>query len=626
MSTFPITEFPSSHRRVSSVVQIGDIPMGGTFPIRLQSMTNTPTHDTRATVDQCKRIIDAGADYVRITTPTIQDAENLAAIKKLLHKEGYTNPLVADVHFNPIVAEVAARIVEKVRINPGNYIDKKKFEQLEYTDQEYTLEIERIHERVLPLLNICKEYGTAIRIGVNHGSLSDRIMSRYGDTPEGMAESAMEFLRVFEAEGFRKTVISMKSSNTRVMALSTRLLIKKMEAEQMHYPVHLGVTEAGEGEDGIIKSCVGIGTLLADGIGDTIRVSLTGNPEQEIPVAQSLVDYFSIRITSQQALQVEEKPLDLKLDYQKVPTNTIENIGGGNIPIVISDWPGEEHVDQKAAIPDYFYFYDHGQPLTLPETYQYLTSMKRWFVSYKSLPNFYPVFTDAEYTFYGEKSETLNFVILSASDLSPKLVEALKKATRTVIIIETFHKNGLGEERFLLNKLVELEIHLPIIINRNYSEDTLCALQVKGASDIGPLFIDGFGDGIWLRNAGNIPDESVTSIAFGILQASRVRTTKTEYISCPSCGRTLFDLTATIARIKERTSHLKHLKIGIMGCIVNGPGEMADADYGYVGAGPGKITLYKKKEVIKRGLSEEDAVNELIALIKENGDWYDPTK
>lgn len=621
-----IPDFVNNQRRFSSVVKVGDIPMGGNYPIRLQSMTNTPTHDTRATVDQCKRIIDAGADYVRITTPTIQDAENLAAIKSLLRKEGYTNPLVADVHFNPIVAEVAARIVEKVRINPGNYIDKKKFEHLEYTDKEYQLEVERIHERVLTLLTICKEHGTAIRIGVNHGSLSDRIMSRYGDTPEGMAESAMEFLRVFEAEGFLQTVISMKSSNTRVMSQSTRLLIKKMEVEQMHYPVHLGVTEAGEGEDGIIKSCVGIGTLLADGIGDTIRVSLTGDPEQEIPVAKSLVDYFSVRFSPQQVTGVDERPLDLKLDYLKVPTESIENIGGKNIPIVIADWPGEEHVDQQAAIPDYFYFYDHGQPLTPPTTYKYLTSMKRWFVSYKSYPNFYPVYTDAEYAFYGEKSETLNFVLISASDLGPKLVDALRIAQKTIIIIETFHKNGLAEERFLLDKLIELNIHLPIIINRNYSEDDLCSFQVKGSSDIGPLFIDGFGDGIWLRNAGAIPAESAISIAFGILQASRVRTTKTEYISCPSCGRTLFDLTATIARIKEKTSHLKHLKIGIMGCIVNGPGEMADADYGYVGAGPGKVTLYKKKEVIKRGLTEDDAVNELIALIKENGDWHEPPK
>jgi (E)-4-hydroxy-3-methylbut-2-enyl-diphosphate synthase len=623
MSTFPIIELSNNQRRISSIVQIGDVPMGGHYPIRLQSMTNTPTHKVLATVEQCKRIIDAGADYVRITTPTIQDAENLAEIKKILRQSGYTNPLVADVHFNPKVAETAARIVEKVRINPGNYIDKKKFEQLEFTDLEYKQELERIHEHVLPLLKICKQYGTAIRIGVNHGSLSDRIMSRYGDTPEGMAESAMEFLRVFEIEGFRQTVISMKSSNTRVMAQSTRLLVKKMLAENMHYPLHLGVTEAGEGEDGIIKSAVGIGALLADGIGDTIRVSLTGDPEQEIPVARALADYFEARYMPQNSANIEGLP-HFKLDYHKSKSETIENIGGKNVPVVIADWPGEGPADQQSLFPDYFYFYDHGQKLTLPGTYKYLTSMKRWFVSYKTEPNYFPIYTDAEFAFYGEKSEQLNFVILSAQDLRPKLVEVLKAAKKTVIIIETFHKNGLAEQQFLLDQLTELGIEAPVIINRNYSEDDLCNFQVKSASDTGSLFIDGFGDGIWLRNADNIEYPNLVSAAFGILQASRVRTFKTEYISCPSCGRTLFDLTSTIAKIRERTSHLKHLKIGIMGCIVNGPGEMADADYGYVGAGPNKITLYKNKEVIKRSIPEGDAVNELITLIKDNGDWYDP--
>ena len=623
MSTFPIIELSNNQRRISSIVQVGDIPMGGSYPIRLQSMTNTPTFDTLATVEQCKRIIDAGADYVRITTPAVQDAENLAEIKKLLRQVGYTNPLVADVHFNPRVAEVAARIVEKVRINPGNYIDKKKFEHLDYTDDEYQLELEKIHERVLPLLKICKEYGTAIRIGVNHGSLSDRIMSRYGDTPDGMAESAMEFLRVFEAEGFSQTVISMKSSNTRVMAHSTRLLVKKMFEEKMNYPIHLGVTEAGEGEDGIIKSSVGIGALLADGIGDTIRVSLTGDPEQEIPVARALVDYFSVRYSPQNTANIEGLA-HLKLDYQKAKTEPLENIGGRNIPVVLADWPCEDEVKNHPLTPDYFYFYDQGQKLTLPDAYKYLTSMRRWFVSYKTEPNYFPVFTDAEFAFYGEKSEQLNFVLLSAQDLRPNLEEMLRSARKTVIIIETFHKNGLAEQRFLLEKLKEWGVTLPVIINRNYSEDDLCNFQVKSASDAGSLFIDGSGDGIYLRNAGNIGYSNIISASFGILQASRVRTSKTEYISCPSCGRTLFDLTSTIAKIREKTSHLKHLKIGIMGCIVNGPGEMADADYGYVGAGPGKITLYKNKDVIKKGLSEEDAVNELIAIIKENGDWYDP--
>lgn len=604
-------------RRIASVVNIGNIPMGGTYPVRLQSMTNTPTHDTIGTAEQCKRIIDAGADYVRITTPTIADAENLANIKKLLHNSGYTNPLVADVHFNPKVAEIAARIVEKVRINPGNYADKKRFEQIEFSDQEYVLELERVHEKVLPLLNICKEYGTAIRIGVNHGSLSDRIMGRYGDTPEGMAESALEFLRIFEAEGFRQMVISMKSSNTRVMVESTRLLVRKMIGENMHYPLHLGVTEAGEGEDGIIKSAVGIGALLAEGIGETIRVSLTGDPEQEIPVARNIVNYFSKRQAPASETNIQE--IIPEHGIEKKIRNQVGIVGGKNLPVVIADWHNNPAPTQK---PDFYYFLDRVK-IDLPKDNIYITSMKSWFVNYKGSSNVFPLYTDAEFTFYGEKSEHLNFVLVSAQDLNPNLLFALETARRTVLIVETFHVNGSAEQHYLLEKLNEHGVKAPVIINRNYSEDDVCSFRVKSASDTGPLFIDGFGDGLWLRNAGNISREDIISASFGILQASRVRTTKTEYISCPSCGRTLFDLTTTISKIREKTSHLTHLKIGIMGCIVNGPGEMADADYGYVGAGPGKITLYKGKEVIKRNIPEENAVDELIALIKENGDWVD---
>jgi (E)-4-hydroxy-3-methylbut-2-enyl-diphosphate synthase len=614
----------SYSRRYTSTVHIGDIPMGSEFPIRIQSMTNTPTLDTKATVEQCKLIFDAGADYVRITTPAVRDAENLELIKKALHAAGYKKPLIADVHFNPAVAEVAARIVEKVRINPGNYVDRKKFETLEYTNQEYLLELERIHERVLPLLRICKEFGTALRIGVNHGSLSDRIMSRYGDTPEGMAESAMEFLRIFESEGFTQTVVSMKSSNTRVMVYSTRLLVKKMFDEGMYYPVHLGVTEAGEGEDGRIKSAVGIGTLLADGIGDTIRVSLTETPEAEIPVAAKLVNYFVL--PSQQPDQEYQIQTQKELEFRKKESFPIANFGGNNLPAVISDLVNDGSILQNnAPVPDYFYFFDHGEKISLNPNYQYITSMKRWFVSYKNEPNCFPLMTDAEFVFYGEKSEKLNFVTVSATDLRPGLIDALKSSQKTVIIIETFNADGLGiqEQTKLMLCLKEYEIEKPVIINRNYSEDDLCTLQIKASSDIGSHFINGFGDGIWLRNAGNISQTHILSAAFGILQASRVRTTKTEYISCPSCGRTLFDLTATTAKIRTKTAHLKHLKIGIMGCIVNGPGEMADADYGYVGTGPGKITLYKKKEVIKRNIPEAKAVDELIELIKLNGDWID---
>jgi (E)-4-hydroxy-3-methylbut-2-enyl-diphosphate synthase len=609
-------------RRPTTIVKIGDIPLGGDFPIRIQSMTNTPTLDTKATVEQCKRIFDAGADFVRITTPAVRDAENLAEIRKLLHAVGYKRPLVADVHFNPNVAEVAARFVEKVRINPGNYADKKKFEHFDYTDKEYLLELERVYGRLLPLIKICKEYGTAIRIGVNHGSLSDRIMSRYGDTPEGMAESAMEFLRVFESEGFKQTVISMKSSNTRIMVYSTRLLIEKMVQEGMQYPIHLGVTEAGEGEDGRIKSAVGIGTLLSEGIGDTVRVSLTEEPEAEIPVAQVLVNYFSLRNEARISAPAHIQPL-VKTDYIKSESHSIANIGGNNVPVVIADWveSNKNLCMDKALLPDYFYFFDNGEKLELPGNYKYITSMKRWFVSYKTETNVFPLLTDAEFVFYGEKSETLNFVMVSLPDLRPEFFEAISKATKTILIVETFNKNGIAEQKVFFYTLQSKGIKVPVIINRNYSEDDIPTLQLKGSADTGPMFIDGFGDGIWLRNAVKIAANNIISLAYGILQASRVRTSKTEYISCPSCGRTLFDLTSTTAKIRTRTSHLKHLKIGIMGCIVNGPGEMADADYGYVGTGPGKVTLYKKKEVIKRNIPESNAVEELIQLIKDNGDW-----
>jgi (E)-4-hydroxy-3-methylbut-2-enyl-diphosphate synthase len=561
-------------RRQTAVVNIGDKPMGGHYPIRLQSMTNTSTLDTHATVEQCKRIIDAGADYVRITTPAVRDAENLANIKKQLHNSGYTNPLVADVHFNPHVAEMAARIVEKVRINPGNYIDKKKFEQIEFTDQEYKLELERLHERVLPLLKICREYGTAIRIGVNHGSLSDRIMSHYGDTPEGMVESAMEFLRIFETEGFRQTVISMKSSNTRVMVYSTRLLVKKMLDEGMQYPIHLGVTEAGEGEDGIIKSSIGIGTLLADGIGETIRVSLTGDPEQEIPVARSIVDYFAMR-QGQQPIQ-SDLPLNYNpFEYNRKPSIEVGKIGGNQqTKIIVNLTTNKTITKSEVAIEDY--------------------------------------------TLTAEKDvHTFNFNEIDKSFGS-------KSDTDKILIINSKHSNILGEVRQILAQLQNVGNNQPVIIKRKYSEANKNALQIKAACDFGPLLIDGFADGIWIENeSDNIDSKQVYQLGLDLLQAARLRMSKTEYISCPSCGRTLFDLTSTIAKIRERTSHLKHLKIAIMGCIVNGPGEMADADYGYVGTGPEKITLYKNKEVIKRNIAEKDAVDELIDLIKINGDWID---
>jgi (E)-4-hydroxy-3-methylbut-2-enyl-diphosphate synthase len=563
-------------RRVATIVNIGDTHMGGDYPIRLQSMTNTPTLDTKATVEQCKRIIDAGADYIRITTPAQRDAENLAEIKKQLRKSGYRTPLVADVHFNPNVAETAARIVEKVRINPGNYIDKKKFEQLTYTDREYKLELERIRDRVLPLLNICKEHGTALRIGVNHGSLSDRIMSRYGDTPEGMAESAMEFLRIFENEGFRQTVISMKSSNTRVMVYSTRLLIKKMNDEGMNYPVHLGVTEAGEGEDGIIKSAAGIGTLLADGIGETIRVSLTGDPEQEIPVARSIVNYLSLR-KNHHPIKSEFPFQHNPFEYNRRQSSETGKAGGtNNIKIIVNMASGKSNTMPDIAVEDYA-INDNSDNVTR---------------------NFKEVNTDTP---------------------------ALNNDPSKILIINSNHPNLPGEVRQVLACLQNTGNKQPVFVKKKYEEKTIESLQIKAACDFGPLLIDGLADGIWIENNNDyIDNTSIYRLDLNLLQATRIRNSKTEYISCPSCGRTLFDLTATIAKIKQRTMHLKHLKIAIMGCIVNGPGEMADADYGYVGTGAGNITLYKNKEVVKRNIAEEKAVDELVDLIKANGDWIEP--
>lgn len=561
-------------RRICPVVNIGDIPLGGDYPIRIQSMINTPTMDTKASVEQCKRLIDAGSDYVRITTPSIREAENLAKIKSNLREAGYKNPLVADVHFNPYVAEVAARLVEKVRINPGNYIDKKHFKNIEYNEFEYKQELEKVHKRVLPLLQICKEYGTAIRIGVNHGSLSDRIMSRYGDTPEGMVESALEFLRIFVAEGFHQTVISMKSSNTKVMVQSTRLLVKKMLDENLSYPVHLGVTEAGEGEDGIIKSAVGIGTLLSEGIGETIRVSLTGNPEQEIPVAKEIVKNFTQRqnhppIGSKHSLKITLS------EPQKQKRFPIGKVGGSFLPVIV--------------------IHNLNPDLLLKEDVCYSGEA-------------------AELEFPFEYINLKNAALLNINQITNK-----------VLVVMSEHIHFTGEIRAILAVLQDKELPNPIIIHRRYHEYSLENLQIKASCDFGPLLIDGLADGIWIENEGSAIDPAaIYQLSLNLLQASRLRMSKTEYISCPSCGRTQFDLTTTLTNIRKHTSHLKHLKIGVMGCIVNGPGEMADADYGYVGSGPGRITLYRNKEVIRKNINENIAVSELVDLIKANGDWTEP--
>jgi (E)-4-hydroxy-3-methylbut-2-enyl-diphosphate synthase len=604
-------------------VNIGGVFMGSNFPIRIQSMVNTPTMDTAATVGQCKSIINAGADYVRITAPGILEAENLANIKSELLKQGYKTPLIADIHFNPKAAEIAAAIVEKVRINPGNYTDKKRFEQLDFTEKEYNLEIEKIHEKLLPLLKICKDHGTAIRIGVNHGSLSDRLISRYGDTPLGMVESAMEFLRICNNENFHNLVVSLKASNVRIMVQANRLLVNKMIAAGFIYPIHLGVTEAGDGEDGRIKSALGIGALLADGIGDTIRVSLTEDPEAEIPVARQLVSMFKGRKESQ---PIPSFNPDLKnpFEYEKRKSSDVKNIGGNNVPIVIADFDFKNSdIESKHDIAEYFYLNTGLDYNKLPDNFNYILNLHDWWKFAREKSNVFPFYTDAEFSFYGPKHAKLNFVIVSNQDDIEKLQEAISGKTNVVLILETFNSNGFADQRSFFYQLMKRKISVPVIINRNYVEDSLAEFQIKSASDLGGLFIDGFGDGIWIRNAISLKYSDIVSTSLGILQASRVRTSKTEYISCPSCGRTLFDLQSVTSEIKQRTGHLKHLKIGIMGCIVNGPGEMADADYGYVGAAAGRVTLYKGKQVIKKNLPSENAVDELIDLIKEKGDWID---
>lgn len=626
LNSYKYCESLTQYKRFKTrVVNIGHIAIGGDNPIRVQTMTTTNTLDTRATVEQCIRCIEAGAEYIRITAPGVREAENLANIKASLNHQGFFTPLIADIHFNPKAAEIAAQIVEKVRINPGNYVDTKKFEIIEYTDEQYQDELKRIHERLVPLIEICKKNNTAMRIGVNHGSLSDRTLSRYGDTPMGMTEAALEFINICRAEDYHQLVISLKSSNTRVMVLAYRTLVAKMMELGFDYPLHLGVTEAGDGEDGRIKSSVGIGALLADGIGDTVRVSLTEEPEEEIPVATKIVNYFQNRENTE-PIQPVEINLKNPFEYSKRDSISIGNIGGKNHPVVVLDYLPETINNQVKPIiePDYYYLNSIGQKLDIPAEYKYIVNLKDWVLYYQENPNIYPLFTAAEYLFYGEKSNSRNFVIFSADELKPEFLEKIKKSAKTIGIIETFHKNGLADQRALFYHLIENKINTPIIINRNYIEDEDAAFQIKSACDIGTLLVEGFGDGIWIRNSGIVSPDAVGSTSFGILQASRVRSTKTEYISCPSCGRTLFDLQSTTSGIKSRTSHLKHLKIGIMGCIVNGPGEMADADYGYVGAGPGKITLYKGKEVIKRGVETDQAVDELINLIKENGDWVEP--
>lgn len=628
-------------RRKSRPVDIGGVGVGGDNPIRIQSMTTIDTMDTEGSIEQSIRMIKAGCEYVRITAPSIKEAQNLENIRKGLKARGYDVPLIADIHFTPNAAELAARLVQKVRINPGNYADKKRFEQIDYTDSAYEAELDRIREKFSPLVRICKEYGTAMRIGTNHGSLSDRIMSRYGDTPLGMVESALEFLRICEDLNFYNIVLSMKSSNPQVMVQAYRLLVQKLDEEGFQpYPLHLGVTEAGDGEDGRIKSSVGIGTLLEDGLGDTIRVSLTEEPEAEIPVAQTLASRYDHRANHEAIPEITNYPIN-PFAYSKREVRSVQNIGGTNVPRVMADFSGREKITAASlfavgyqySVPldkwnitdmacDYVFLGDNVADFEIPGTLGLVYNYSTW-LNYKDKPRTYPFINHNDYRNHGVRSEQLNFVYATLKDLDAKLISMLNADPTAVLVIDTYNKHGMAEQRRLFVELINNKCDVPVIIGRAYADLSVEQLQLYSATDLGGLLLDGLGDGVFIaaQNCGG--DKVVNETAFNILQATRTRISKTEYISCPSCGRTLFDLQETTAKIRSRTNHLKGVKIGIMGCIVNGPGEMADADYGYVGSGPGRITLYRGKEVVKRNVPSAQAVDELIGLIREDGVWIE---
>lgn len=613
-------DFFNYKRRPTVDVHVGNIVMGGNFPVVVQTMTSTNTLDTEASVAQCERIIAAGADLIRLTTQGVREANNLREIRRQLRDRGYGTPLSADIHFNPRAAEVAATIAEKVRINPGNFVDKQKtFAELVYTDEEYAKELEKIRSKVIPFLRICKEHGTAVRIGVNHGSLSDRIMSRYGDTPEGMVESCMEYLRIAVEEDFTDIVISMKASNTLLMTKAVRLLVATMDKEGIHFPLHLGVTEAGDGEDGRMKSAVGIGALLSDGLGDTIRVSLSEDPEAEVPVARKLVDYVAQR-DGHPHIKADLYPGFSPFSTERRETDAVWNIGGEHLPVVVSD---RSKIDDMSInphfIPDYIYV-GSRVPDNFPKGMKSIVDYDAW---EERIDN-YPLFTVENIDKMENCTTAVKFLRISYPDLSENVIRILKNDPKVVVILTTNHLNGVGEQRAFFHALLNAECRVPVILQRNYMEDVAEDIQVKAGVDFGTVLLDGFGNGIMMSNEGKIDIVNLDAYAFGILQAARVRTSKTEFISCPSCGRTLFDLQTTVALIKKHFSHLKHLKIGVMGCIVNGPGEMADADYGYVGAEHGKISLYRKKELVEKNIPQAEAVEHLIQLIKDHGDWIEP--
>ena len=629
-------------RFVTREIQIGNLKIGGNHPIRPQSMTTTDTMDTEGSVAQSIRMIDAGCELVRLTAPSKKEAENLGVIRHELAKKGYETPLVADIHFTPNAAEIAAKLIQKVRVNPGNYADKKKFEEIDFTEESYAEELKRIEEKFTPLVHICKEHGTAMRIGTNHGSLSDRILSRFGDTPEGMVESAMEFLRICRKNDYHELVISMKASNTLVMVQAYRLLVQRMLEEDMNYPLHLGVTEAGDGEDGRIKSAVGIGALLEDGIGDTIRVSLTEDPEFEIPVAQKLIQKFNSKkenYTVENNFNLTYNPFE----YSRRKTVSINNIGEKNVPIVFADLSQKKPIlpanffgfGYNYSVPldkwnlqdlaaDYVFLGDQQLDFEIPGTLGAVFNYQNWKLNFSTKNHCHPFITWQEYkTIEGKE---LNLIPLKFIEISEKEIETceLKEIENSVFVIKSTFKNKTQVYRMIRCYMDENMISNPVVLNYTSDETDLETFQLNISSDAGNQFLDGFGDGIWIQ--GPHSTQIINSLSFGILQATRTRISKTEYISCPSCGRTLFDLQETTAKIRQRTSHLKGIKIGIMGCIVNGPGEMADADYGYVGTGPGKIHLYKEKEVVRKNVSEEEAVDALIDLIKEHGDWVEVTQ
>ena len=606
-------------RRSSSPVQVGDLQLGGDAPIRIQSMTTTNTNDTEACVEQAEKIIKAGGELVRLTTQGRREAENLKNINAQLRADGFNTPLVADVHFNANVADVAALYAEKVRVNPGNYVDPARvFKKIEYTDAEYADELKKLEDHFVPFLNICKEHHTAVRIGVNHGSLSDRIMSRYGDTPEGIVESCMEFLRICKKEQFDNVVISIKASNTVIMVRTVRLLVDEMDRNDMHYPLHLGVTEAGEGEDGRIKSAVGIGALLADGIGDTIRVSLIEEPEAEIPVARHLVDYI-IKREGHLMVPATASPDFDWLRPERRKTRAAGGIGGSNVPVVIASLPnGQTSADvdfSTDTTPDYIYC-GSSLPANRKEGQKYIVD----FNAYTGAKDTYPIFPYNATPFISSVKADVKFLVLQLGAPSEEYLACLKAHPEVVVIAVSNQQNKLGEQRALTHELWTNGLFNPVVFAQMYrhSAQEKADFQLEAAADMGALMIDGLCDGIWLMNDGDINVRDVADTSFAILQAARLRTSKTEYISCPGCGRTLYDLRSTIAKIKAATAHMKGLKIGIMGCIVNGPGEMADADYGYVGAGPGKISLYKQKMCVEKAIPESEAVEHLLRFIEED--------